>query len=188
MNYNNQKVINILKESGALLKGHFILRSGMHSSHYLQCAQIGQYLDKISILAKMLLQNITVQYKTVLSLAMGSLVIGQEIARQDNKRYIFLEKKNDQLVLRRGLKIIENEKILIIEDVVTKGGRVNEALEIIKKNQGNPIGIASLIDRSQKKIKFPIPFFSLVRLNFPIYHSNELPFSLRNIPPIKHGS
>jgi orotate phosphoribosyltransferase len=120
----------------ALLTGHFVLRSGLHSGHYFQCAQVCQRMDAVERLAELLLAKIRAagwEFTTVLAPAMGGLVIGQEVARQAKARYIFCEKENNVLVLRRGFTLAPGEPVLVVEDVVTRGGRVNECLEIVRR-------------------------------------------------------
>src|SRR5690606_5596077 len=127
----------------ALLSGHFVLRSGLHSGHYFQCAQVCQHMDAVERLAELLVQKIRsagLSFTTVLAPAMGGLVIGQEVARQAKARYIFAEKEANVLVLRRGFTLSPGERVLIVEDVVTRGGRVLECLEIVRKAGGTPAG------------------------------------------------
>jgi orotate phosphoribosyltransferase len=127
-------------------------------------------------------------FKTVLAPAMGGLVVGQEVARQFNARYIFVEKENDRLVLRRGLKIEPDEPILIVEDVITRGGRAQEAVDIVRSNGGKVAGIAVLVDRSEGKANFDCPLVSLLEMSFPTYDPDELPEHLQSVPAIKPGS
>ncbi len=189
MSTEQNEVVDIFKSAHALLSGHFILRSGLHSEHYFQCAQVGQHMDKITRLAELLLQKLgKLEYTTVLAPAMGGLVIGQEVARQAGKRFIFAEKENDKLALRRGFKIEPGERILVIEDVITRGGRVREALNIIQENQGIPVAVGVLVDRSEGKTSFEVPCVSLLELSFPTYEPDKLPESLQKIPAVKPGS
>lgn len=184
-----EEVLKIFKDTGALLKGHFILRSGLHSEYYFQCAQVCQYLDKVTRLAELLVEKLkTLPCETVVAPAMGGLVIGQEIARQLKKRFLFVEKVNDKLELRRGFKISPKEPILIVEDVITRGGRVQETMDIVKKAGGIPVGIGVLVDRSEGKAHFEIPVVSLIELSFPTYDSIIIPEHLKKIPAIKPGS
>lgn len=185
------EVMNIFKQSGALLRGHFVLRSGRHSEYFFQCAQVCQYLDRVTRLAELLLGQCregNLGFATVLSPAMGGLVIGQELARQAGARFIFAEKVDDVLELRRGFEIRPKEKVLVVEDVVTRGGRVREALNIVRKRGGEAVGVASLVDRSEGKAVFGVPFISLVKMNFPTYDPGELPESLNKLPAHKPGS
>ncbi len=181
----------IFKESGALLRGHFVLRSGRHSEYFFQCAQVCQHLDRVTRLAELLLRRCRderLRFSTVLSPAMGGLVIGQELARQAETRFIFAEKVDDVLELRRDFEIAAEEAVLVVEDVVTRGGRVREALNIIRKAGGEAVGVASLVDRSEGKAAFGVPFLPLVKMNFPTYDPAELPGSLKSIPWHKPGS
>src|SRR3954469_22627668 len=142
MDDSQSEVLNIFTRTRALLEGHFVLRSGLHSGHYFQCAQVCQRMDAVERLAELLLAKVRRQglsFQTVLAPAMGGLVIGQEVARQAKARYIFAEKENNVLVLRRGFTLSPGEPVLVAEDVVTRGGRVNECLEIVRKAGGKPI-------------------------------------------------
>ena len=189
MNSTDQEVISIFEETEALLKGHFILRSGLRSEFFFQCAQVCQYLDKVERLAKLLISKLPSQeVDLVIAPAMGGLVIGQEVARQLGSRFIFLEKVEDKLALRRNFKIKTNDRVLLVEDVVTKGGRVKEAIEIIKLYPCKSLAAVSLVDRSVEQVNFGVPFASLLKMNFPTYSADQLPESLQNIPATKPGS
>ena len=183
------EVIKIFEDSNALVRGHFVLRSGLHSGHFFQCAQVGQYMDKVSRLAELLIPSLeSFNATTVLAPAMGGLVLGQEVARQMGTRYIFAEKINDKLELRRNFKIAEGERVLIIEDVITRGGRVDEAIAIIKACGGVVAGIGVLVDRSEGKVSFDAPHVALLQMSFPTYPADALPPELAAIPTSKPGS
>jgi orotate phosphoribosyltransferase len=190
MSTNQEEVLQIFRETGALLNGHFILRSGLHSAHFFQCAQVCQYLDKVSRLVELLLPKLAPlgPLPTVLAPAMGGLVLGQEVARQLGARFIFAEKENDRLVLRRNFKIAPGERILVVEDVVTRGGRVQECLDIITAFGGTATGVAALVDRSNGKTTFSVPFLSLLELSFPTFAPDALPPELAALPAGKPGS
>ena len=187
---SDNEVLEIFKESKALLSGHFILRSGMHSEHFFQCAQVCQYMDKVTRLAELLINklNFPIMPNLIVSPAMGGLVIGQEVARQLNCRFIFLEKVDDRLALRRNFSLSIADKVLLVEDVVTRGGRVKEALDILNKTDCEIIGVTSLVDRSTDEIGFKVPFQSLLKLQFPTYKPSQLPPNIRGVPAIKPGS
>ncbi len=185
------EVLDIFTRTRALLRGHFVLRSGLHSGHFFQCAQVCQYMPEVERLAELLvakLQAAGVAYTTVLAPAMGGLVIGQEVARRSKVRFIFAEKENDKLVLRRGFKIAAGERVLVVEDVVTRGGRVQECLEIVQSRGGVVAGVAMLVDRSEGKTKFPVPTYPLLQLSFPTYPADQLPAELAALPAEKPGS
>jgi orotate phosphoribosyltransferase len=184
-----QEVISIFKRTKALLEGHFVLRSGLHSGHFFQCAQVCQHMPEVERLGTLLKERIAkVGYSTVLAPAMGGLVIGQEVARQSRCRFIFAEKENNVLVMRRGFTLSPGEKVLVVEDVITRGGRVQECLDIIAKAGGEAVGVAVLVDRSEGKARFPVPTYSLLELSFPTYPPDQVPAEIARIPATKPGS
>ena len=191
MESTDKEVLEIFTRTRALLTGHFVLRSGLHSGHYFQCAQVCQDMAAVERLSQMLvakIKSLGITYTNVLAPAMGGLVIGQEVARQSNARYIFAEKENDVLVMRRGFTLKPGERVLIAEDVVTRGGRVLECIEIIRKAGGVPVAIAMLVDRSSGKACFDIPAVSLLELSFPTYPADQIPEALAKLPVEKPGS
>ena len=189
MDDTNEEVLSLFEKTGALLKGHFVLRSGLHSGHFFQCAQVCQNMSAVTRLAEMTIDKVNdLDFETVVAPAMGGLVIGQEIARQANKRYIFLEKQDGNLTLRRGFKIREGERVLITEDVVTRGGRVKEALKIVRDLGGIPVAVTVIVDRSGSAPDFGTPFHSLAALTFSTFTAEELPPELAEIPITKPGS
>ena len=185
-----EEVLDIFKKSGALLEGHFILRSGLRSGHFFQCARVCEHMDLVSRLAELLIAKLPDmrEVETVISPAMGGLVIGQEVARQLGKRFIFAEKHPDQLMLRRNFQIRPEERLLLVEDVITRGGRVQETLDLIDSRAGICEAAAVLVDRSAGEARFPAPLVSLLEFTFPTYDPATLPDHLRNIPAVKPGS
>jgi len=191
MDPKQQEILDIFTRTRALLRGHFVLRSGLHSGHYFQCAQVCQHMDAVERLAELLLAKVRgagLGFSTVLAPAMGGLVIGQEIARQAKARYLFCEKENNVLVMRRGFTLSPGEAVLVVEDVVTRGGRVNECLEIVRKAGGAVAGVAMLVDRSAATVRFNAPSVSLLELSFPTYPADRLPEDLAKLPVEKPGS
>ncbi len=191
MDASQQEVLDIFTRTRAFLQGHFVLRSGLHSGHYFQCAQVCQHMGAVQRLAELLLgklQATGLRFTTVLAPAMGGLVIGQEVARQAGARYIFAEKENNVLVLRRGFTLSPGESVLVVEDVVTRGGRVIECLNLIRQGGGATVGIAMLVDRSSGGARFDVPAISLLELSFPTYAADALPESLARLPIEKPGS
>ena len=183
------EVLQIFRDSGALLEGHFILRSGLHSREYFQCALAFQRMPVVEKLGAALSAKAkSLGAVTVVSPAMGGLVIGQEVARQLGLRFVFVEKEDGKLILRRGFKITPGEKILIVEDVVTKGGRVQETLDIVRANGGQAVGVAMVVDRSNGAVNFGLPVFSLIALNVETFEPTKLPPDLAKIPAVKPGS
>jgi len=189
MDSQQQEVLEIFKRTKALLQGHFVLRSGLHSGHYFQCAQVCQDMAAVSRLSELLCAKLRhLSFRTVLAPAMGGLVIGQEVARQLGVRFIFAEKEDGKLVLRRGFKIAPGEKILVVEDVVTKGGRVQETLDIVRAHGGTVAGIAMVVDRSNGAVNFGVPTVSLIALQVETFDPHQLPADLAGIPAVKPGS
>jgi orotate phosphoribosyltransferase len=191
MDPSQQEILDIFKRTRALLTGHFVLRSGLHSGHYFQCAQVCQDMGAVERLSELLLAKVRAQgweFSTVLAPAMGGLVIGQEVARRAKARYIFCEKENNVLVLRRGFKFAPNERVLVVEDVVTRGGRVVECLDIVRNGGGTAAGLAMLVDRSAGSARFDVPSLSLLELSFPTYLADAVPEALARIPVEKPGS
>ena len=183
------EVLQVFRESGALLEGHFILRSGLHSRQFFQCALALQQMPSVEKLGAALAAKVkSLGTVTVMAPAMGGLVIGQEVARQLGVRFIFVEKEEGKLVLRRGFKIAPGEKILVVEDVVTKGGRVQETMDIVRAHGGNVAGVAMVVDRSNGQTQLGVPQFSLVALQVETFDPNNLPPDLAKIPAMKPGS
>ena len=183
------EVLQIFRDSGALLEGHFVLRSGLHSRQFFQCALALQQMPVVEKLGAALAEQVgLLDATTVIAPAMGGLVLGQEVARQLKSRFIFAEKQEGKLVLRRGFKISAGERILVVEDVVTKGGRVQETIDIVKAQRGNVLGVALAVDRSGGSLSFGIPMFSLISLKVEAFEPTQLPPDLVAVPAVKPGS
>jgi orotate phosphoribosyltransferase len=183
------EMLQIFRDSGALLEGHFILRSGLHSRQFFQCALALQQMPVVEKVGCALADKVRqLNVATVIAPAMGGLVLGQEVARQLRCRFIFVEKEEGRLVLRRGFKIAPGERILIVEDVVTKGGRVQETIEIVRANRGDVLAVAAAVDRSNGKVDLGVPFLSLLSLTVETFDPDKLPPDLAATPAIKPGS
>ncbi len=183
----------VLKKTNALLEGHFILSSGLHSDKYIQCAKLLSYPHITLNFCKSLSEKIKKKIKNIdliLAPAMGGIVIGYEIGRLLKKETIFCERVNGKFKLRRGFKIKKNSKVLIIEDVITTGKSSLECVKLIKKSKGKLLGFACLIDRSNKKsLKIKNnKIISQIKLDVPTYTLRSLPKSLKKIPITKPGS
>ena len=189
---NKEDVIREFKEAGALLEGHFVLSSGLHSSRYLQCAlalsEPSRAQRLSASLGKKILENIKTKIDIVVSPAMGGLIIGHEIARYLDVPSIFLERVNGKFELRRGFSIKPDANCLLVEDIVTTGLSSNESIDVIKGYGGNIIGEACLIDRSSGKANLETQLISLTSIDIPTFNKNEIPESLKDIPAIKPGS
>ncbi len=183
------EALQIFRDTGALLDGHFTLRSGLHSRQYFQCALALQQMPVVEQLGSALAAKVRhLGAATVIAPAMGGLVIGQEVARQLRVRFIFVEKEDGKLALRRGFKIAPGEKILVVEDVITKGGRVQETIDIVRAHQGRVLGVAVVVDRSDGTVNFGVPAFSLIRMHIEAFPADHLPPDLAAIPAVKPGS
>ena len=187
-----KKSLSILKKTDALLEGHFVLSSGLHSPKYIQCAKLLSFPNKASLICKSLANKIKKNYKKIdliLAPAMGGVVIGYEIGKLLKKETIFCERVNGKFKLRRGFDIKKNSKVLIIEDVITTGKSSLECVKLINKSKAKLVGFASIIDRSTKKtLKIKQKIISHLKIDVPTYKSNQLPKELALIPITKPGS
>ena len=182
-------VLQVFRDTGALLEGHFVLRSGLHSRQFFQCAIALQQMPVVERLGGALAEKVRhLGAATVIAPAMGGLVLGQEVARQLGLRFIFAEKEDGKLVLRRGFKIAPGEKMLVVEDVVTKGGRVQETLDIVRAHGGAVVAVAAAVDRSNGAVQFGVPFASLLALRVEAFEPDQLPADLAATPASKPGS
>lgn len=183
------EILQVFRDTGALLEGHFILRSGLHSRQYFQCALALQQMPVVEKLGAELAAKVRgLGARTVVSPAMGGLVLGQELARQLRLRFIFVEKEEGKLVLRRGFRISSGEKVLVVEDVVTKGGRVQETIDIVHAHGGKVVGVAMAVDRSGGAVDFGLPMFSLLKIQVETFEPDKLPADLAALPAVKPGS
>ena len=189
---SHKKSLNILKKTNALLEGHFILSSGLHSSKYIQCAKLLSFPTKAEKICKSLANQIRRKFKKfdlILSPAIGGIVIGYEIGRLLKKETIFCERVSGKFVLRRGFNIKKRSKVLIVEDVITTGKSSLECVKLIKKSGAILAGFACIIDRSNNKnLKIKKKIISQIKLNIPTYEKKKLPSNLKNIPITKPGS
>jgi orotate phosphoribosyltransferase len=183
------EILKVFRDSGALLEGHFVLRSGLHSRQFFQCALALQQMPTVEKLGAALAEKVrSLEVATVISPAMGGLVLGQEVARQLKCRFIFVEKEEGKLVLRRGFKIAPGEKILVVEDVVTKGGRAQETVDIVQAHRGEVLGVVMAVDRSNGATNLGVPMFSLLALQVETFAEDKLPPDLASTPAVKTGS
>ena len=183
------QIIEIFKKTGAMLEGHFILTSGMHSPHYFQCAKVLQYPEYNSLFAGLIADKFKdKKIDLVITPAVGGIVFGTEVGRQLNARTIFSERENNIMKLRRGFEINEKENVLVCEDVVTTGGSVFEVIDLVKSHKANLTGVGFIIDRSNGKVDFGTEQHSLAKIDVIKYDESELPEWLAKIPLTKPGS
>lgn len=186
---NEKVILEIFEKSGALLRGHFLLTSGRHSNVYFQCAKVLQYPEYAEKICGLIADHYSsTDVDTVISPAIGGIVVGQEVARQLNKRSIFAEREDKILSLRRGFTLKKGEKVLICEDVVTTGGSVFEVIDIVISLGAEVVGIGFIVDRSNGKVDFSYPQFSTVKLDVVSYLPEECTLCKEGIELVKPGS
>ena len=189
---SHKKSLDILRKTNALLEGHFVLSSGLHSSKYIQCAKLLSFPHKAEKICKSLASKIKKKFKNfdlILSPAMGGIIIGYEIGKILKKETIFCERVNGRFKLRRGFQIVKGSRVLIIEDVITTGKSSLECVKLIKKSKAKLIGFATIIDRSSKKdLKIKKEIVSHLKISVPTYKKNKVPNELKLIPISTPGS
>ena len=189
---SHKKSLDILKKTNALVEGHFVLSSGLHSSKYIQCAKLLSHPSKADKICKTLASKIKKKFQKIdliLAPAIGGIIIGYEIGKLLNKETIFCERVKGKFVLRRGFHIKKKSKVLIVEDVITTGKSSLECSKLIKKANASLVGFASIIDRSSKNsLKIKKKIISHLKISVPTYKSNKLPADLKSIPITTPGS
>ena len=188
----DDEILTEFRASAALLEGHFILSSGRHSAQYLQCARVLMNAERADRLARALAQKLPRELRSqidvVVSPAMGGLIIGHEMGRSLGVDAIFLERPTGTFELRRGFRLEPGQKVLMVEDVVTTGLSSREAIEAVKREGGEVIAEASLVDRSDGSVDLGVPFYPLIAINVPSYAEDEVPDELAAVPVTKPGS
>lgn len=184
-----EEKIDIFKKTGALQEGHFLLSSGLHSNIYFQCALVLQYPAYSTLFCEEIAEFFSgFNFETVISPALGGILVGQEVARLLNKRSIFTERTDDIMSLRRGFSLSKNERVLICEDVVTTAKSTKEVLEIVESFGAKAIGLGSIVDRTSSNPDLNIPFFSTMKITAEIFNSENCPLCKQSVPIIKPGS
>ncbi len=186
----DKELMDILEETDALKKGHFKLTSGMHSAQYVQCAMLLRFPDKAEIVAKALAEKFkNEKIDLVVGPAIGGIIIAYEVARALGVPSIFAEREDGEMTLRRGFQIEKNQRILVIEDVITTGGSTQEVADLLTTLGGEVVGAGSIIDRSSKDtLKIKVPFKSLLKLDIPVYKEEECPMCKEGSKAYKPGS
>jgi orotate phosphoribosyltransferase len=186
----SEELLALFRKTDALLDGHFVLRSGLHSRQYFQCAILLQHTDIAAQVCGKLADKLRkFDCDAVISPALGGIIVGQEVGRSLGKRHIFVEKEDGKLVLRRGFQISPNEKFIVVEDVVTRGGRVQETIDIVRAHGAIVSAVGVIVDRSgDAKPDFGCPFVSLVEMTVENFSVDNLPPDLARIPVVKPGS
>jgi orotate phosphoribosyltransferase len=186
----NEDLLTLFRKTGALLDGHFVLRSKLHTREYFQCALLLQHPEIASKVCGWLADKLReFGCDAVISPALGGLIVGQEVGRSLGKRHIFVEKEDGKLVLRRGFRISPAERFIVVEDVVTRGGRVQETIDIVRARGGFAVAVGVIVDRSGKaKPDFGCAFVSLIEMDVETFPADKLPLDLAKIPAVKPGS
>lgn len=182
-----KSVEKLLIEYNGLLKGHFCLTSGLHSDTYFQCAKLYEHPQAVEQLGKKLAEKLVdIQFDTIISPAIGAMIIGYETAKQAGKRFLFVERKDGVMQLRRDYRLAKGEKVIILEDVITTARTINETIEAIKEFEPKIVGVASIVDRTKGQTKYDIT--SLLQVTPVTYEAENCPLCAENIPLVKPGS
>jgi len=183
------ELLDLFRRSGALLEGHFRLTSGLHSSGYLQCALVLQHPAHAEALGRAIADRTrSFRPTAVLSPALGGVVIGHEVGRALGVRALFAERQDGELTLRRGFVIAENDRVLVVEDVLTTGGSTRETMQVARASGGQVVGAASIVNRSGGRVEFDVPFASLLDIDLPTYEPDKCPLCAQGLPVVKPGS
>ena len=184
-----ESILDLFRRVGALLEGHFRLSSGLHSSGYLQCALVLQHPREAEACGAAIAAKVReLEPTTVLSPALGGIVIGHEVARALGVRAVFAERQEGTLTLRRGFSLDAGERILVVEDVVTTGGSTRETMAVARAMGANAVGAAAIIDRSGGHQDLDVPFLALATIDLPVYQPDACPLCARGEPVVKPGS
>ena len=185
----SDQVLDIFHETGALLQGHFILTSGRHSASYFQCAKVLQYPEHLQLFANEIVNYFRdLSIDLVISPAVGGIVLGTEVGRQLNVQTIFTERESGATILRRGFEILAGNNVLVVEDVITTGGSVQEVINVAIKAGANIVGVGVLVDRSAGAVKLHDNQFCVTEMEVVSYAADEVPEKLASIPILKPGS
>ncbi len=186
---DSDEVIERFRRTGALLEGHFVLTSGLHSAQYLQCALVLQYPAEAEAMAQALAARFRgQQIETIVAPAIGGIIIGYEVARALGVRSIWTEREEGRMTLRRGFSVRPGESVVVIEDVVTTGGSTRETIEALRIAGARVVGAASIIDRSDNRADVGVPRVALATLNVPAYAPSVCPACARGELAVKPGS
>lgn len=189
MALSENEILKIFEGTGALLNGHFLLTSGRHSNVYFQCAKVLQYPEyTVKICSNIAEYFKTFEIDTVIAPAIGGIIVGQEVARQLNKKSVFAEREEKKLTLRRGFTLEKREKVLVCEDVVTTGGSVFEVIEIVRNAGAVVSGVGFIVDRSNGKVDFGYPQFSTMKMEAISFPADQCDLCKKGIPVVKPGS
>ncbi len=189
MKLPKEQILDIFRETRALLEGHFQLTSGLHSPQYFQCARVLQFPKYLHLLSGEIARHFEYsEIEVVISPAIGGIVVGTEVGRMLNARTIFAERKDGNMELRRGFDISPGERVLVVEDVVTTGGSTKEVIELVEKFKGTLVGASCIVDRSNGKVQFETKQFSILPMEVIAYQPSDCPLCKEGTPAVKPGS
>lgn len=189
MNLNAAQVLERFRRSGALLEGHFRLSSGLHSGGYLQCALVLQYPADAAALGEAIAERVrALDIATVLSPALGGIVIGHEVARALGARAVFAERADGRMTLRRGFALSSAERVLVVEDVITTGGSTREVMQVAQAAGAQVVGVGVIVDRGRGAARLGVPVHALLELAVPTYDAGVCPLCAADVPLVKPGS
>ena len=189
MALRKEEILKIFRDTGALLEGHFILTSGLHSATYFQCAKVFQYPRHSERLSRDIADHFRQEkIGVVVSPAVGGIVFGQEVGRLLEARAIFTERVEGEMALRRGFEISPDERVLVAEDVTTTGGSVQEVMEAARSAGAEVVGVTAVVDRSGGRAQFGVPYFSLIKMDVANYDPQDCPLCKAGSQAVKPGS
>lgn len=189
MSISQETLLSIFKSTGALLDGHFELTSGMHSPNYFQCAKVLQYPKHLEVLCGELAHHFSSYAPdVVVSPALGGIVVGTEVGRQLGVRTVFAERKDGKMLLRRGFELLPDERVVVVEDVITTGGSVKEVIELVKQSGAKLAGVGSIVDRSNGKVRLCDTQYSLLQMEVVMYPPDDCPLCKQGSHAVKPGS
>ncbi len=189
MKLPKEQILDIFRETRALLEGHFQLTSGLHSPQYFQCARVLQFPKYLHLLSGEIARHFEYsEIEVVISPAIGGIVVGTEVGRMLSARTIFAERKDGKMELRRGFEISPGERVLVVEDVVTTGGSTKEVIELVQQCNGTLVGASCIVDRSNGKVQFETKQFSVLPMEVVAYQPSDCPMCKEGTPAVKPGS
>lgn len=183
------EILKIFEESGALLQGHFLLSSGLHSNQYLQCARVLEHPAISEKLARALAAKFKKdKINTVIGPAMGGIILAYELARVLKARALFTERESARMCLRRGFSLSAQDDVLVAEDVITTGRSVREVIDVVRDSGARLIGVGCIVERTKDKIDFGVRMENLIEIDIPTFASQVCPYCRDNLPLVKPGS
>ncbi|MDZ7374201.1 MAG: orotate phosphoribosyltransferase [candidate division KSB1 bacterium] len=186
---DREEALDIFRKTGALLEGHFLLTSGLHSPQYFQCALVLQYPWYAELFCREIANRFAAaKVEAVIAPAMGGIVVSQEVGRLLGVRAMWAERETDRMALRRGFSIRPGERVLVVEDVVTTGGSVHEVIEVVRGSGGEVVGVGAIVDRSSGRASFGVPFAAAFAMDVVTYNPADCPLCRQGIPLVKPGS